>query len=143
MARKTSNWRKNAAALAVLAVLSFVGFGCGGTDERTSNLRPPAPINVSVAIGDDEISASPSKFGAGPIVLVVSNQSTSSHTLTIDGPEVKQSVGPISPQDTATLKVTVQPGDHTLSIDDAPGVTPERLTVGPKRPSAQNKLQQP
>jgi hypothetical protein len=142
MARKTSNWRKKAATLAALAVLSLA-YGCGNTDERTSNLRPPTPINVSVAVGDEEISASPSKFGAGPIVLVVSNQSSSSHTLTIDGPEVKQSVGPISPQDTATLKVTVKPGDHTLSIDDAPGVTPERLTVGPKRPSAQNKLQQP
>jgi hypothetical protein len=142
MARKTSNWRKNAAALAVLAVLPLA-YGCGGTDERTSNLRPPTPINVSVKIGDDEISASPTKFGAGPIVLVASNQSSASHTLTIEGPRVKQSVGPISPQDTATLKVSVGPGDHTLSIDDSPGVKPETLTVGPKRPSAQNKLQQP
>jgi hypothetical protein len=143
MARKTSKWRVNTVAVIALAMLSLPAFGCGGNDERTNNLRPPAPINVSVEIGDDEISASPSQFGAGPIVLVVSNQSSASHTLTIEGPRVKQSVGPISPQDTAALKVTVGPGEHTLSIDDAPAVKPERLTVGPKRPSAQNQLQQP
>ena len=84
-----------------------------GTDERTSNLRPPAPINVSVEIGDDAVTASPSKFGAGPIELIASNQSSAAHTLTIDGPRVKQSVGPISPQDTATLKVTVSPARYT------------------------------
>lgn len=142
MAIKTSNWRKNVAALTALALVTLA-YGCGDTAERTSNLRPPTPINVSVEIGDDEISASPSKFGAGPIVLVASNQSSASHTLTIEGPKVKQLVGPISPQDTATLKVTVGPGDHTLSIDDAPTVKPAQLTVGPKRPSAQNKLEQP
>jgi hypothetical protein len=126
-----------------VAVSSFVAYGCGGNEERTNNLRPPAPINVSVEVGDEAISASPSSFGAGPIVLVVSNQSGASHTLTIEGPRVKQSVGPISPQDTATLKVTVAQGEHTLSIDDAPGVSPKKLNVGPKRPSAQNQLQQP
>ena len=96
-ARKTSNWWTNAAALTVVA-LSFAASACGGTEERTNNLRPPTPINVSVVIGDNKISASPSKFGAGPIVLVTSNQSTASHTLTIEGPQLKQSVGPISPQ---------------------------------------------
>jgi hypothetical protein len=143
MARKTSNWRTNAAALFILAGLAFGAFGCGGTDERTNNLRPPTPINISVEIGDDQISASPSHFGAGPIVLVASNQSSASHTLTIEGPRLKQSVGPISPQDTATLKVTVAQGEHTLSTEDSEDVKPATLTVGAKRPSAQNKLQQP
>jgi len=141
-ARKTSNWWTNAAALTVVA-LSFAASACGGTEERTNNLRPPTPINVSVVIGDNKISASPSKFGAGPIVLVTSNQSTASHTLTIEGPRLKQSVGPISPQDTATLKVTVATGEHTLTTDGSQTIRPARLNVGPKRPSAQNKLQQP
>jgi hypothetical protein len=132
-----------AAMMAGLFLLPLVAYGCGSTDERTSNLRPPTPINVSVKIGDDAISASPNKFGAGPIVLITSNQSSAAHTLTIEGPRVKQSIGPISPQDTATLKVTVASGEQTLSTDDSQSVKPETLTVGPKRPSAQNKLQQP
>src|SRR4029450_8459630 len=74
MARKTSNWSTIAAALALLA-LSFAAYGCGGNEERTSNLRPPTPINVSVTIGDNKITASPSKFGAGPIVLLARNPS--------------------------------------------------------------------
>jgi hypothetical protein len=142
MARKTSNWWTNAAALAVVA-LSFAAYGCGGNEERTSNLRPPTPINVSVTIGDERISASPSKFGAGPIVVIASNQSSASQTLTIEGPKVRQSIGPISPQDTATLKVTVGPGEHSISTDASGNVEPATLNVGAKRPSAQNKLQQP
>jgi hypothetical protein len=143
IANKTSNWGTNAAVLAALLTLPLVAYGCGNNDERTSNLRPPTPINVSVKIGDDRVSASPTKFGAGPIVLIASNQSSASHSLTIEGPQLKQSVGPINPQDTATLKVTVGPGEHTLSTEDAQGVEQASLNVGPKRPSAQNKLQQP
>ena len=143
MASKTSNWRTNAAAVAALVTLPLAAYGCGGNDERTSNLRPPTPINVSVKIGDDKVSASPTKFGAGPIVVVASNQSSAAHTLTVEGPRLKQSVGPISPQDTATLKVTVAPGELTISTAGSENLEPATLTVGPKRPSAQNKLQQP
>jgi hypothetical protein len=143
IASKTSNRRANAAAVAALVALPLFAYGCGGTDERTSNLRPPTPINVSVKIGDDRVSASPTKFGAGPIVVVASNQSSASHTLTIEGPRLKQSVGPISPQDTATLKVTVGPGEHTLSTEGSQSLEQASLNVGAKRPSAQNKLQQP
>jgi hypothetical protein len=143
MASKTSNWRTNAAVLTALVALPLVGYGCGDTDERTSNLRPPTPINVSVKIGDENVSASPTKFGAGPIVVVASNQSSASHTLTIEGPQLRQSLGPISPQDTATLKVTVAPGEHTLAAEGSQSLDEARLNVGAKRPSAQNKLQQP
>ena len=60
--------------------------------------------------------------------------------LTIDGPRLRQSLGPINPEDTATLKVTVQPGQYTLAADQSSGLSPARLNVGPKRPSAQNTL---
>jgi hypothetical protein len=142
-ARKTSNWRTNASALAAVVAFSCIAYGCGGNEERTSNLRPPTPINVSVTIGDERISASPTEFGAGPIVVIASNQSSASHTLTIEGPKVRQSIGPISPQDTATLKVTVGPGEHMVSSDASGNAEPATLNVGPKRPSAQNKLEQP
>jgi len=129
--------------VAALVVLPLFSYGCGGDDERTSNLRPPTPLNIAVKIGDDRVSASPTKFGAGPIVVIASNQSSASHTLAIEGPQLKQSVGPINPQDTATLKVSVDPGEYTLSTDGSASVEQATLTVGKKRPSAQNKLLQP
>ena len=73
------------------------------------------PINISVSIDEKGITASPAKFGAGPITLLVANQSGASQTLTIDGPRLRRSVGPINPQDTATVRLRVQPGElHAL-----------------------------
>ena len=80
---------------------------------------------------------------SGPIVLQASNQSSASHRLTLEGPRVKQTLGPINPQDTATLKVTMTPGEYSLSADGSTGVEPAKLTVGAARPSAQNELLQP
>jgi hypothetical protein len=130
--------RVRAPVLLLLAVAVTIG-ACGGSDNRNRN-RPPVPINVSVQIGPQKVTVSPAKFGAGPITLLVANQSGASQTMTIDGPQVKQSVGPINPEDTATVKVSVQPGDYTLATDQAAGLRPARLTVGPKRPSGQNTL---
>jgi hypothetical protein len=129
---------KHALAL-VLGLLVIVVAACGQSDNRNQN-RPPVPINVSVQIGTNKVTASPAKFGAGPITLLVANQSGASQTVTIDGPRVRQSVGPINPEDTATLKVSVQPGDYTLATAETAGLRPARLTVGPKRPSGQNTL---
>ena len=130
--------------MVVLAAALF-GFvlalsACGGGDDNRNKTRPPVPINISVELGANRVTASPAKFGAGPITLLVSNQSTASQTLTIDGPRVRQSVGPINPEDTATLKVTVGSGEFALAADEASGLKPAKLEVGPERPSAQNQL---
>jgi len=127
----------------LLGLVALVLGGCGGDEGRASKLRPPSPIQISVVIGEKNVSASPRKFGAGPISVLASNQSQASHTVTISGPQLEQSVGPINPQDTATLRVTVKPGEYSLSADDSAVVRPARLAVGPKRPSAQNQLLQP
>ena len=127
------------AALAVLAIAA-VGSGCGGDDEARSEERPPVPINISINLNEDGVTASPDEFGAGPITLLVANQSGASQTLTIDGPRLRRSVGPINPQDTATVRLRVQPGEFTVSAAESSGLRPARLQVGPERPSAQNDL---
>jgi hypothetical protein len=129
-------------ALTAAAVVSLVvvAGGCGGDDEARSDERPPVPINISINVDEEGITASPAEFGAGPITMLVANQSGASQTVTIDGPRVRQSVGPINPQDTATLKVTVEPGEYTLATDESASLREARLTVGPKRPSGQNTL---
>jgi hypothetical protein len=138
---KRGLWRHFVLLAPVLSALAATG--CGGSEERKSNPRPPATIEVSVEIGEQKVSADPAKLGAGPIVLVASNQSNASHQLTIDGPRLRQSVGPINPEDTATLKVSLRPGEYTVAADGTTAVRPAMLTVGPERTSAQNDLLQP
>ena len=141
---RTSVWQPRRAVLAAVAAgLVVVVAGCGGAESRNNELRPPIAVDVAVKIGDNRVSVSPTRVGAGPVIVTVTNLSSASRRLTIDGPRLKRSVGPINPQDTATLKVTVNPGQHTLSTDDPTAVEPGELIVGPKRPSSQNKLERP
>jgi hypothetical protein len=129
-------------ALAAFAAVSLVAVasGCGSDDEARSEERPPVPINISINVDEKGITASPDKFGAGPVTLLVANQSGAAQTLTIDGPRLRRSVGPINPQDTATVRLRVLPGEHTLSAEESAGLREATLTVGPERPSAQNDL---
>ena len=131
-----------AAAVTASAALLMVA-ACGGAEERSSTLRPPSPVNVAVTISEKRVTVSPPKIGAWQIALIVSNQASASHRLTLEGPRVRRSIGPINPADTGTLKVSVRPGEHDLSADGATGIRPARLVVGPKRPSSQNELLTP
>jgi hypothetical protein len=135
---RTTSARVVLAAALVGLVLTLSA--CGSNSDDRNQPRPPVPINISVELSPTRVTASPAKFGAGPITLLISNQSGASQTLTIDGPRLRQSAGPINPQDTATLKVTVGSGAYQLAADPASGLKPGRLTVGPERTSAQNQL---
>jgi hypothetical protein len=126
-------------ALAVVA-LAVVAAGCGSDDEARSEERPPVPLNISVHLDAEGITASPAKFGAGPLTLLIANQSGASQTLTIEGPRLRRSVGPINPNDTATVRLTIGQGDYTLAAEESAGLREGKLTVGPERPSAQNDL---
>jgi hypothetical protein len=129
-----------ALAIIALALLAAVGTGCGSDDEARSEERPPVPLNISVNLDQDRITASPASFGAGPITLLIANQSRAAQTVTLDGPRLRRSVGPINPQDTATLRLRVLQGEHTLSAEESAGLREATLTVGPERPSAQSDL---
>jgi hypothetical protein len=137
------------AAVAPIAT-AFALVGCGGDDaDYANNPRPPAPINVTVAISDDKVSVSPRRFGAGPIVLLISNQSSDAQQVTLetdelggDKPGIRPRTSPINPRGTTQLKVSVREGSYKLSVaDDA--IRPANLRVGAPRPSAQNELLQP
>lgn len=138
------------AACALTAAFTLTACGSGDS-KRTNSERPPVPIVISAAINDDEISVSPKRFGAGPITLVISNQSTSSQQVTLEttddpggsSPGVKAiATGPISPRETASVKGTVKQGTYALRVG-ADGVRAARIEVGEQRPSAQNDLLQP
>jgi hypothetical protein len=123
--------------------------GCGGSGEDYANKpRPATPINITAAISDKEISLSPKEFGAGPVVIIVSNQTSGDQTVTLQteelggsGPGMKQSSDPIAPRGTGTLKADVREGSYALSTSDGPKAA--TLEVGPERKSAQNELLAP
>ena len=137
-----------------LPVVALVGFaialsGCGEGDDYKNDLRPPSPINVTAFVSPERVSVSPANFGAGPIVVVVTNQSNSSQEVTFasesagtSGPtDVSQSTL-INPGDTGELKLDVAQGSYLVRTGDE-SVRPATVTVGPKRESAQNELLQP
>lgn len=133
-----------AAALAALAA-----GGCGQATERRNADRPPAPITITASVSPDRVSVSPGSFGAGPVRLIVVNQTSAAQQVTLEsalapgeGPGIRRQTAPINPQDTATLAADVRPGRYTVSVrGDAIGRA--TLRVGDDRPSAQGELLQP
>jgi hypothetical protein len=136
------------APLAVGAVLALGGCGSSSADYK-NDPRPPGPIVVTGYIDDQRVSVSPRSLGAGPISLIVTNQTGSAQRVTLEsanaagtGPGLKQVTAPISPRDTATLKADVKPGRYTVHVA-GDGIRAARLQVGRERASAQNDLLQP
>jgi hypothetical protein len=143
--------------LPLLAATSaaFAVAGCGDDTSYENKLRPPSPVNVTAAITGSSVSLSPSSLGAGPVVILVSNQSGASQVATLEVNQLqssqgrkktaglRQSTGPINPQDTAQIKVVVEPDTtYTLKTDDD-GIEPAQLRVGDSRPTSQNDVLTP
>lgn len=142
----TKRMRRTATALAATVLLTAAG--CGDDEDYANEERPPAPIVVTAAITPSGVAVSPEKFGAGPINLIVTNQTETSQQVTLEtrdtssGPGITQRTGPINPRDTATLKADVPSGSYRVSVG-AGSIDAATLEVGAERPSAQNELLQP
>lgn len=129
-----------AAAVALLAA------GCGSTTGYSNVPRPPALIVITASINKDQVAVSPKRFGAGPVNLVITNQTDAAQQITFEtaGRQAgfTQQTGPINPKDTATLEADLRPGRVTVKVQ-GDGVAPAHLTVGRERQSAQDDLLQP
>ena len=138
--------RRTAQVVPCLAFAAVMVAGCGGGSDYKNEPRPPAPIVVTASISKDAVSVSPKKFGAGPVTLIVTNQTGASQQLTVEinngQPGFKGRTGPINPRDTGQLKGNLGRGTYSVHVDGG-AIRPARLTVGRQRPSAQNDLLQP
>ena len=131
--------RATACALALSGALA----GCGQDEDHANRERPAPSVNVTAAIIDGRINVSPDSFGAGPIRLVVTNQTDSEQSVRIatggNDPGITQESDPITPSGTTTLEVDVPEGEYEVrTADDA--VRPTGLRVGPARASSQDTL---
>jgi hypothetical protein len=138
--------RRTAKVVPCLALAAATVAGCGGGTDYKNEPRPAAPIVITASISRDAVSVSPRKFGAGPITLIVTNQTGASQQLTLEintgAAGFKGRTGPINPRDTGQLKADLNAGTYSVHVDGN-SIRAAKLTVGKKRPSAQNDLLQP
>lgn len=129
------------------AGLAAFGAGCGGDEgERSNKPRPPTPINVTAAVDDTAVRVSPRTFGSGPVVFIVSNQSTQPQRVTFETDEINGDTGgirsstrEIAPRSTAELKADPPEGSYRLSVSSG-DVNPASIEVSTRRESAQGEL---
>lgn len=132
---------------AIATAIAALGISACGSDDDYKNLeRPPSPILITGLIGPKAVSVSPDEFGAGPIEIVLTNQTSATHQVTVEtagrSAGIRQDTGPINPGETARLKIDVDPGDYEVKVD-GDDIRPAELKVGAERESAQNELLQP
>lgn len=138
--------RRTAQVVPVLAAAAALVAGCGDGGDYKNEPRPPAPIVLTASISKDRVSVSPDAFGAGPVTLIVTNQTKASQQLSLEIANgeagFKGQTGPINPRDTAQLKADLKPGGYSVHVDGG-SIRAAHLKVGKERASAQNDLLQP
>ncbi len=120
--------------------------GCGG-DDFENDRRPAVPIELTGVIQQRGVTVSPSKEGAGPFVITISNQTDDAHTVTLEGSgatNVQETVGPIQPQDTGTIQKTLPTGKYEVRAGSEQAVEkeipPAELDIGPDRDPSNDQL---
>jgi hypothetical protein len=135
-------------ALVACAALAAAASGCGEED-FANEPRPATTLVTSGVITEDEVEVSPNKIGSGPVVLTISNQTPDSHRVMVvgeaeDGTEISEEAGPINPQDTVELQLTLPKGRYEVrAASDEPftdDIDPGRLIVDDDRPSSSDEL---
>jgi hypothetical protein len=135
-------------ARGALVVLTFgVLLGACGEESFKNEPRPPVGIVLSGVIHEDGVRVAPDEVGAGPISITIANQTDARHTITLEGDSVRESVGPIGPSDTATIKRDLEPGDYEVRAGSERAVPkeipPATLTIGKQRPNSNDQLLMP
>ena len=131
-------------AFALLAMGGSLVTGCGGEADFANDPRPAAPVQLTGVITEKGVTVSPDRVGAGPIILLISNQTDEARTVTLDGGDTTDTVGPVNPQDVAKLQQTVETGNYTVKAGAAKAVAkelqPATLKVGKPRKSSSDQV---
>jgi hypothetical protein len=137
---------RRSGALLGVAISAALVAGCADEDFENEP-RPPVPIGLSGVIQSDKVTVSPSRVGAGPIVITVSNQTRRERTITLEGETLVERAGPIAPGDTATIQRTLAPGSYEVRAGSETAVRreiePAVLDIGAERPASNNDLMLP
>jgi hypothetical protein len=127
--------------LAIAAALALGVGACGEEEDFANEPRPPAPINVSASVDSERVRVSPDRVGAGLAELTVANLSDQAVRVMLigPGPDDNPATDEIPAGGVGNLRTELAEGDYEVSAEGA-DVEPDRLTVGPRRPSSENEL---
>jgi hypothetical protein len=133
--------RKPIGVATVAALATGVIAGCGA-DDHPNDPRPASSIEVTAKVDNEKVDVSPDEFGAGLVVMTISNQSQDPVQIGVEGPTAGES-GAIQPGGVGSFKFDFEQGDYEVSPGDDSDARPALLAVGPDRASSQNELLQP
>ena len=106
---------------------------CGADSSNDHHPRSAHPVPVTAAIGEDSISVSPRRLGAGPVVLTVANRSSTAQSVTLAGDRGHmQTTSPLNPHGSARLAFRLDHGAYELRTRD-PQIRSASLRVGRRR----------
>jgi len=136
-------------ATIVVAALSstLVAAGCGGGTRYANRPRPAVPVNLSASISDRGVAVSPRRVGAGPVTVIVTNQSATAQELTIETDQpatsgatgLTRTTGSIDPRGTASLELDAPTGQLLVHVKNS-AIRPARVVVGEPRPNSGDQL---
>jgi hypothetical protein len=134
--------RGGVSTVAIAAAL--VVAGCGGSDFKDKP-RPAVPLQLTGVIQNARLTISPARhLGAGPFVITISNQTGTTHPVTLEGGQINAEIGSVAPSDTIEIRKTLDPGTYQVRAGSAKAVTkeiePATLDIGPERADSNNDL---
>ena len=143
--------------MGVLGAGALALSACGSVGGKAASApRPPTPVNLTVYVNDHRVSVSPASIGAGPVLFIVTNQSSKAETLSISRSGASQplaSTAPINPQGTTQIAVNFRPGDYTIgtggqastdaALTEQSPIRSAQVHIGRERQSSSDTLLQP
>jgi predicted component of type VI protein secretion system len=130
--------------LATFAVAAIFVAGCGGEDFKNKP-RAPVRFELSGVIQKDKVTVSPDRhLGAGPFEITISNQTGQRHTVTLEGDTIKDQAGSVDPDDTLTIRRTLDPGTYQVRAGSSQAtpkeIKPAVLDIGAERKDSNSDL---
>jgi hypothetical protein len=130
--------------VAIVAIAAAFVAGCGESDFKNEP-RAAVPLQLTGVIQSARVTISPARhLGAGPFVITISNQTDSTHPVTLEGGQIKAEIGSVAPDDTIEIRKTLDPGTYQVRAGSAKAVVkeiePATLDIGPERADSNNDL---
>jgi hypothetical protein len=126
-----------------LAIAAVIVAGCG-EDDFKNEARAPVREALTGVIQDDKVTVSPSRVGAGPVEITISNQTKAEHSVTLEGESIVERQGPVGPGDTVTIQKTLTRGNYEVKAGSEKAVPreirPAILRIGKERQNSNNDL---
>jgi hypothetical protein len=136
--------KTRAGGLLLLTCGSVALAGCGQSHFKNAP-RPLAAKELTGVIQPKGVSISPNTVpGPQAVSITISNQTNDAHTVTLEGGSVRETVGPIQPEDTGTIQKSLKTGTYSVTAGSeraaAKAILPGTVRVGGKKASSSNQL---